>query len=80
MLYCRNCSMLSTILNKLWSLNPLQSGVTMLNNIVDNIEQYGQHNIVQSGFQQLVIFRRVHRYQECLETTVIMSYVWKILG
>ena len=24
----------------------LQSGVTMLNNIVDNIEQCGQHNIV----------------------------------
>ena len=23
-----------------------QSAVTMLNNIVDNIEQYGQHNIV----------------------------------
>ena len=35
-----------------------QSGVTMLNNIVDNIEQCG-HNIVQSCFQQLVIFRRV---------------------
>ena len=32
----------------------LQSGVTMLNNIVDNIEQ--QHNIVQSCFQQLVIY------------------------
>ena len=31
--------------------NP-QSGVTMLNNIVDNIEQCGQHNIVQSCFQQ----------------------------
>ena len=38
----------------------LQSGVTMLNNIiVDNIKQYGQHNIVQSCFQQLVIFCRV---------------------
>ena len=37
----------------------LQSGVTMLNNIVNNIEQYGQHNIVQSCFQQLVIFCRV---------------------
>ena len=32
--------------------NP-QSGVTMLNNIVDNIEQCGQHNIAQSCFQQL---------------------------
>ena len=29
-----------------------KSGVTMLNNIVDNIEQCGQHNIVQSCFQQ----------------------------
>ena len=29
-----------------------QSGVTMLNNIVDIIEQCGQHNIVQSCFQQ----------------------------
>ena len=29
-----------------------QSNVTMLNNIVDNIEQCGQHNIVQSCFQQ----------------------------
>ena len=29
-----------------------QSGVTMLNNIVENIEQCGQHNIVQSCFQQ----------------------------
>ena len=34
----------------------LQSGVTILNNIVDNIQQYGQHNIVQSCFQQLLIF------------------------
>ena len=39
----------------------LQPGVTMLNNIVDNIEQYGQQNIVQSCFQQLVIFCRVER-------------------
>ena len=36
-----------------------QSGVTMLNNIVDNMEQCGQHNIVLSCFQQpvqLIIF------------------------
>ena len=38
----------------------LQLGVTMPNNIVDNIEQYGQDNIVQSCFQQLVIFCRVY--------------------
>ena len=31
-----------------------QSGVTMLNNIVDIIEQGGQHNIVQFCFQQAV--------------------------
>ena len=37
----------------------LQSGVTMLNNIIDNLEQYGQHNIVQSCFEQLDIFCRV---------------------
>ena len=29
-----------------------QSGVSMLNNIVENIKQCGQHNIVQSCFQQ----------------------------
>ena len=29
-----------------------QSGVTILNNIVDNIEQCGQHNIVQGCFHQ----------------------------
>ena len=32
--------------------NSLRSGVTMLNNIVDNIEQCGQHNIVQGCFHQ----------------------------
>ena len=52
MLCCPHCSMLSTILNKMLGLNHPQSGVTMLNNIVDNIEQCGQHNIVQSCFQQ----------------------------
>ena len=35
-----------------WALISLQSGVTMLNNIVDNLEQCGQHNIVQSCFHQ----------------------------
>ena len=37
----------------------LQSGVTMQNNVVDNIEQYKQHNIVSSCFQQFVIFCHV---------------------
>ena len=44
----------------------LQLGVTMLNNIVDNIEQYGQHNIVQSCFHQLVIFCRVLQSFSCV--------------
>ena len=42
----------------------LHSGVTLLNNIVDNIEQYGQHNIVQSCFQQLVIFCRLLNFPQ----------------
>ena len=33
-------------------LNQPQSGLTMLNNIVDNYEQCGQHNIVASCFYQ----------------------------
>ena len=37
----------------------LQSDVTMLNNIVDNIDQCGQHDTVQSRFQQLVFVCRV---------------------
>ena len=52
---------LSTFFNTEQVVEPessLQSGVTMLNNIVHNIEQYGQHNIVQSCFQQFVIFCR----------------------
>ena len=40
----------------------LQSGVTMLNNIDDNIEQCGQHNIVQSCFQQPVA---THNFWPC---------------
>ena len=54
------CSQLSTILNN--SVEP-ESGVTMLNNILDNCKQRRQHNIVQSSFQQycnkLMSFRRV---------------------
>ena len=47
--------MLSTILNNEQVVEPESSpqlGVTMLNNIVDNVEQCGQHNIIQSCFQQ----------------------------
>ena len=54
-----NGGVLSTFFNTEQVVEPEsspQSGVTMLNNIVHNIEQYGQHNIVQSCFQQLVIF------------------------
>ena len=35
-----------------WAWISLQSGVTMLNNIVDNLEQCGQQNIVQCCFHQ----------------------------
>ena len=35
-----------------WAWISLQSGVTMLNNIVDNLEQCGQQNIVHGCFHQ----------------------------
>ena len=42
----------NNIVQHCWAwINP-QSGSTMLNNIVDNYKQYGQHNIVASCFQQ----------------------------
>ena len=44
-----HCSHLSTILNNI--VEP-ESGVTILFNIVDNYEQCGPHNIVQSCFHQ----------------------------
>ena len=48
-----HCSKLSTIIVQYcWSWISPQSGVIMLNNIVDNIEQCGQHNIAQSCFYQ----------------------------
>ena len=39
-----------------WALINLHSGVTMLNNIVDNQEQFCPNNIVASCFQQHLIF------------------------
>ena len=45
-----------------------QSGVTMLNNIVNNIEQCGQHNIVQSCFQQAVA---THNFWQCTTGKVL---------
>ena len=51
--------MLSIILND--SVEP-ESGVAMLNNIVDNIEHCWQYNVVQSSFhhlEQVKIFCRV---------------------
>ena len=39
-----------------WAWISLQSGVTMLNNIVDIIEQCGQQNTVQCCFHQVVRF------------------------
>ena len=54
MLCCPHCSTLSTtyIVQHCWAWISPQSGVTMLNNIVDNIEQCGQHSIVQGCFYQ----------------------------
>ena len=52
-----------------------QSGVTLLNNIVDNIEQCGQHNIVQSCFQQPVAYPRVYG-ENLSQTTVYRSALW----
>ena len=48
-----------------------QSGVTMLNNILDNIEQCGQHNIVQSCFQQPV----TPNFWPC---TVILIFIYPL--
>ena len=42
----------NTIVQHCWAWISPQSGVTMLNNIVDNIEQCGQHNIVQGCFHR----------------------------
>ena len=53
MLCCPYCSMLSTILFSIVT-SRLSAGFRLNNlfSIVDNIEQCGQHNIVQSCFQQ----------------------------
>ena len=42
----------NNIVQHCWAGISPQSGVIMLNNTVDNYEQYGQHNIVASCFQQ----------------------------
>jgi hypothetical protein len=52
MFCCPRCSHLSTILNNI--VEP-ESGVTTLFSIVDNCEQCGQQNIVQSCFHQYCI-------------------------
>ena len=49
MFCCPHCSELLTILNNV--VEP-ESGVTILKNIVDNCEQCGQQNIVQSCSHQ----------------------------
>ena len=61
---------LSTILNN--TVEP-ESGVTILFNIVDNCEQCGQQNIVQSCFHQycnnMIVFTRadnVFGHGDCL--------------
>ena len=58
MLLGQHFSWLSTVLNNFVEPDRIspQSGVTMLKNIVDNIEQCCPNNIVASCFQQLLIF------------------------
>ena len=41
----------NNIVQHCYTWSRADSGSTMLNNIVDNYEQYGQHNIVASCFQ-----------------------------
>ena len=53
--------------------NP-QSGVTMLNNIVENIQQCGQHNIVQSCFQQPVT---THNFWPWIISREVCEFVYK---
>ena len=45
MFCCLHCSQLSTILN---NIVEVELGVTMLNSIVDNCEQYGEKDTVKS--------------------------------
>ena len=45
-------NVVNNIVQHCWAWISPQSGVTMLNNIVDNIEQCGQHNIVEGCFYQ----------------------------
>ena len=72
MFCCQRCSHLSTILNNI--VEP-ESGVTISFNIVDNCEQCGQQNIVQSCFHQLLqqpdrIYpcRLFYLYNNCVST------------
>ena len=45
-------NVVNNIVQHCWAWISPQSGATILNNIVDNIEQCGQHNIVQGCFHQ----------------------------
>ena len=45
--FIKTCNYISHLYSNFWAVT-----VTMLNNILDNIKQCGQHNIVQSCFQQ----------------------------
>jgi hypothetical protein len=64
---CPRCSHLSIILNNI--VEP-ESGVTILFNIIDNCEQFGQQSIVQSCFHQhcinLSVFTRVILREPCI--------------
>ena len=62
-------NVVNNIVQHCWAWISLRSGVTMLNNIVDNIEQCRQHNIVQGCFHQAwtgCAFLRVY-YTICKE-------------
>ena len=58
------CYMLPTLFTLVNNIVEPELGVTILFNIVDNCEQCGQHNIVQSClhqyFNNLIVFNRVH--------------------
>ncbi len=48
----KNYHLFKVYKNRMRQCCAADSGVTMLNNIVDNYEQCGQHNIVASCFHQ----------------------------
>ena len=82
MLCCPHCSMLSTIL---FSIVTPDCGLNNFFNIVDNIAQCGQHNIVQSCFQQpsttrdflpctcYQITEYLHLFKNCVQKSYLLA-------